>query len=278
MTTATKPKTIKPVRPSAGEKDWLRVQLQGLIKAMHESVLYWVKATWRKAGLATDGLMPPPELQFSFDGDVPGHEFHGNQWTGGGGESMHAMSPLDNIYKERGERALPKIQKAVDAEVKAQGYPSAKVKVVGSISDDGVRSSFGGRVIGICTLTTGKIQVSAEMCAGKSAQYVRGVVAHEIGHAVFEKEYQKHLFRGNSVLDRVSWVTLKKEDGVSDYSRATWKDQGKKIVSEKCAVHETFAEIHKIRSIYGKTAYEQTVKPAWREVYEQTMKTTKVLK
>ena len=62
---ATKPKTIKPVRPSAGEKDWLRAQLQGLIKAMHESVVYWVKATWRKAGLAQDDFpFPPPEMMF----------------------------------------------------------------------------------------------------------------------------------------------------------------------------------------------------------------------
>jgi len=50
----SKPIKLAPVRPSAAEAAWYRSQLLGLIDAMHKSVLYWVQASWRKAGLAMD--------------------------------------------------------------------------------------------------------------------------------------------------------------------------------------------------------------------------------
>lgn len=61
----TKSVRLQPVRPSAAEKDWYCGQLQALITAMHESVMYWVKIAWKKAGLAHDGFpLPPPDMIF----------------------------------------------------------------------------------------------------------------------------------------------------------------------------------------------------------------------
>lgn len=49
------PTILKPVRPNAGVQAWYRRRMDAAIKEMQDSLLYWLKANYRSAGLA-DGL------------------------------------------------------------------------------------------------------------------------------------------------------------------------------------------------------------------------------
>ncbi len=103
-----KPKLIKPVRASAAQEAWLRKQMQSMLKAMHDSVMYWVKASWRKTGLPeTDAdmakdRMPARELQEAIDKLM-------EQWQGKFIDMSHKISKgfadktlrhTDNAFKQ----------------------------------------------------------------------------------------------------------------------------------------------------------------------------------
>lgn len=45
---------VSPVRASAAEAAWLRNQLQNMVYAMHNSVMFWVRAGWRDSGMLMD--------------------------------------------------------------------------------------------------------------------------------------------------------------------------------------------------------------------------------
>lgn len=47
-------KTLRPTRPNAGIRAWYQKQLDEAIAEMHASILYWLKAEYRKAGIAQD--------------------------------------------------------------------------------------------------------------------------------------------------------------------------------------------------------------------------------
>ena len=61
---ASGPKAIllRPVHPSAAERDWLRSQIEGMVDAMHQSVMFWVNVAWRKGRLAEDIVFTQGEL------------------------------------------------------------------------------------------------------------------------------------------------------------------------------------------------------------------------
>ena len=56
------PIRVAPVRPSAAVKDWYHTQLAGLVDAMHQSVMFWVRAAWRRGGLAEDVIFTQGDL------------------------------------------------------------------------------------------------------------------------------------------------------------------------------------------------------------------------
>ncbi|KPA87299.1 phage putative head morphogenesis protein, SPP1 gp7 family [Pseudomonas asplenii] len=49
------PTILRPVRPNAGTQAWYRKRLDAAIKEMQDSLVFWLKANYRAAGLA-DGL------------------------------------------------------------------------------------------------------------------------------------------------------------------------------------------------------------------------------
>lgn len=48
------PRTIRRTIPNAGTRAWYQRQLDDAIKEMHDSVVYWLKASYRKTGIAED--------------------------------------------------------------------------------------------------------------------------------------------------------------------------------------------------------------------------------
>jgi hypothetical protein len=56
-------------------------------------------------------------LDASFKGDLPGHEFHGNQWTEGGGGGGDSGSSVGRSRIDRGEGDFRHYAENDDAEV-----------------------------------------------------------------------------------------------------------------------------------------------------------------
>lgn len=57
MTSLTpQPKTLNPVWPNAGIRDWYHARLEDEVDMMTRSFEYWLKAEYRKTGLASDAL------------------------------------------------------------------------------------------------------------------------------------------------------------------------------------------------------------------------------
>jgi len=49
-----RPRTIRPVRPNAGIQAWYEKQLDRAVNEMHNSIMYWLQAEYRKTGIGQD--------------------------------------------------------------------------------------------------------------------------------------------------------------------------------------------------------------------------------
>lgn len=141
---------------------------------------------------------------------------------------------------------------------------------------------------------------------------VGGVVAHEIGHQRFQTvlnasqheretlmkdplEHPKGIIKPDGTLREglglekkyplfaalqpfqdARWNELRTKDGVSDYSKAWWKDFEAGKASTTQAMHETFAEITRLEA--QGTKLTGTVSPVWRGYYKAVNKAFKELK
>jgi hypothetical protein len=101
-----KPIVLSPVRANAGVRAAYARKLVDLVTAMHKDLCQRVLKVYRELGQvaqdasegllgrvttpqgASDGLRAPQGPSLAFDGDVPGHEFHGNQWSEGSGGTV----------------------------------------------------------------------------------------------------------------------------------------------------------------------------------------------
>lgn len=92
-----KPILLRATRPNEGVRLAYQRQLEKLVTALQTSLVYWLSAEWRKLGL-------PTEKALAQDGDVEGHEFHGNQYTEG---ITAQQDKLDKVMvKSLTERAI----------------------------------------------------------------------------------------------------------------------------------------------------------------------------
>ncbi len=141
---------------------------------------------------------------------------------------------------------------------------------------------------------------------------IGGITAHEIGHQRFEavlnasqveretlmKDPMEHpkgiikpdgtlreglglekkypLFAALQPYQDARWEELKNKDGVTDYSKAWWKEFEAGKASSKQAMHETFAEITRLEA--QGTKLTGTVSPVWRGYYKAVNKAYKGLK
>lgn len=60
-----KDRVLRPIRPNAGIHDWYRDELDDAISEMQQSIMFWVKARYRSAGLPETAMdaTPASELQ-----------------------------------------------------------------------------------------------------------------------------------------------------------------------------------------------------------------------
>jgi len=148
---------------------------------------------------------------------------------------------------------------------------------------------------GNCQLETGVVTIYSRS-VGSSVENVERITNHELMHGTFEKVYDKYRRElGKITIDHIHMdgtlkaehfnefptygriqallenhgqfslgKALQKEDGITDYSRAYWKDYEEGKVSYHIAVHETLAEI---AAIHGTTGVIQGEK-VWRDLYK----------
>ena len=172
----------------------------------------------------------PGDENFIFDGeprfagDVEGHDFHGNQYTGGGGTNQ---SP----EIERITNHLKVIATKMD-------FPPEKLSVVPYTREFNVGGQ-GFREGGHFSPSTGEITLNANSVLGRSMADSETMLAHEVMHRDFhdvsqalELEAGPPSFVDTSDIKSADVIRdtlsehgnqLRDEDGVSAYSRAYWK-------------------------------------------------------
>ena len=195
-------------------------------------------------------------LSITVDGDFVGHEFHGNQHMDGNGVRS----------KENNQRNHARVQQIVMAEVQRQGFPGVKVSVVMGPKEQSVNGK-NFEVAGDYDFNTGQLRIYADNLHDTNRTQIRGVVSHEVGHAIFAKAEFTH--------SKDLMAKLQKDDGVTPYSRDYWKGLKDKSNSKDLALHETFAEIHMLHST-DRARYDKSVKPLWKALYRDVMSRSKV--
>lgn len=198
-----------------------------------------------------------------------GHEFHGNQYTDG-------VSGVEHV-RER-----------IDALAQKMGFPSDRIEI------RDVQRSFmvGGQLFregGHYSPVTGRIVISNKSMTDSE---VDSLVAHEITHDAFYKVYgEKGENYTNDVPEQRDFRAFLKEhegqlnsqDGVTDYSKAYWKDwyevsdlrltsptvvEAARETRERrhvSAFNETLAEISALKE----SGDDRRISPNWRVLHEK---------
>jgi 2'-5' RNA ligase len=168
-------------------------------------------------------------------GDKEGHEFHGNQWDG------HSGTPgvLDEMIRREDERKIKMtawVREQANLVAAKMHFDPKRIDVV----NQPPRTFYiGGRQYdesGHYRPSTGQIQINASQLSTAPGM-AESLIAHEITHDAFNEAFIKWGEDGASskknppddVKNFDAFVTshadqLTKEDGVSDYSRAYWKN------------------------------------------------------
>jgi hypothetical protein len=100
------------------------------------------------------------------------------------------------------------------------------------------------------------------------------------GHGL-EKKYP--IYAATQPFDGLAaWEKLRKEDGVTDYSRSWWAEFEAGKATAHTAMHETFAEISKLDYVNNKKDKPDSldlmgVKPTWRKLYRAYTKAYKAI-
>lgn len=176
-------------------------------------------------------------------GEDVGHPFHGNQWTDG----SFGMKLTDSLPKEalselgaQGEYAVAARVQGLRAAATRMGFPPEKVKI--ELYDR--RFSRGGQEFkegGHYNPRSGEITLEAKMLTRIDQADAEGILAHEVAHDDWHLTHEAidgGIISGElgvepddvpSVVQAQDILSehgeqLAKEDGVSGYSRAYWKE------------------------------------------------------
>ncbi len=191
--------------------------------------------------------------------------------------------------------------------VKKWGYSKDIVEVLNTY---GKKFTAGGETwesLAQCNLNNGKIDIYAKSLLYKSKEVIRSIVAHEIMHGMFSRVMDRYVNQEDnkkiddkmlakgakfkvgpnaySTFDRLKKIVntpdavFEKDDGVSEYSKAYWKDYKKGKTTLHMAIHETLAEIashhEKTGKIIGSPLYQEFYKTIRDEYKVLTGKKTK---
>lgn len=222
-------------------------------------------------------------------GDLPGHEFHGNQWTGG----------LSGGAEESGEGATGETdntQRMGIAESTAQelGISPDLVEYGG----DGYAFTVGDDhfiAAGQFDPSTGKITLY-KGALNASEDELRGIVSHEVQHSKFNEVMSKYRDEETSIVHDPQGIDkiypsgrlrdeyqgefpvyaklqpyifgkytgeLEQKDGITNYSKSYWKAYAEHKVRFETAVNETLAEVAHQKALGIKTG----IPNVWRRMY-----------
>lgn len=222
-----------------------------------------------------------------------------NQYTyaGGSGKMNSPAGEKKAKEKEASAKRVALVTSAVEQEAVRQGLKGA-VKI-STKTDKFTLNGEEFESAGQFDKSNGRITIFPKaFAAGRSdaelADRVKQVVAHEVGHKIFEKAYTDAMFSNKGGfaehMDR-NMKVLAAKDGVTQYSREHWqaynahiakhgannpKEQIFKNILERRALHETFAEVHALATHTSKGSFEKQVSPEWKAVYRDIMAKSKL--
>jgi len=242
-------------------------------------------------------------------GDLPGHEFRGNQHTGGidatQWEDYGDSPPTD------GERGVAIVANDVAKEL---GFPPEHIHFSSVVKTFDVGGTTYTQA-GLAYLETGQVWIFNKAVEGVAE--AERITAHEIGHIQYET-VTKSLnaertavindptsygnMRGDGTLKEGSvtaskypvynslaavverpdaYNQLRKDDGVTQYSRSWWKAYEEGTATIHQAMHETYAEINALAYAHkagrAGTLASQGVKSSWSKLYRAYQKESKRL-
>lgn len=178
-------------------------------------------------------------------------------------------------------------------------YDAAKITVQRKLVSFDAGGNISGLAAGMCKLTkdssgqSGHITITAPALAMMTKKHAEGVIAHEIMHgkyqAYLEAHYPKELrimsdrsvvdnlhahVRDPEVMQAVDDYTrfkphsdifdeLEATDGVSKYSKQYWKGYKAGNIHASVAIHETLAEMERLRRTTGRLSGSSV----WRGLY-----------
>jgi len=187
--------------------------------------------------------------------------------TGEGGGVDPSCSPNEPSSLVYGVKALARM-------LKEEWHYHGEVEVLDAVGEEFERGGLRWRKGGECFLANGQITMYGQS-AGTEVGDVERLLAHEFMHGTYEKVYQGYLEEQRVIaslpdpssvirmsgelrpefakeyptynkmwkFEEANSHRLKEEDGVTEYSKAYWKDFEQGKVSFHIAVHETLAEI-----------------------------------
>ena len=198
-----------------------------------------------------------------------------NQYTGGTGKgNMRAGNT--HVHKEKEDVNVTKAMKVAQVEAARQGLAGHVkfVNTLGTFDVGGQRFDTAGKY----TSMTGNITLAKDVITGINEVKLQGVVAHECGHDIYNSAWNNSTYEETRILNNGT-PQLIKDDGVSEYSKAYWREHAEGGIHSALAMNETFAEIHKAVSMttrsggtvqQGLTRWK--IAPSWQKLYKDVLK------
>jgi hypothetical protein len=176
------------------------------------------------------------------------------------------------------------------------GY-KGHISIVGNEGPEFERGGVKWREGGNCNLVDGKIVIHAKSVG--TVEDVKRLAAHEIMHGAYQEVYRQyskeksdfiresksHVLTDDVKEKNPTWTRLRKfrdeisedqwekDDGVTEYSKAYWKDYSEGKASFHIAMHETMAEIAGQHQLTGQIVGS----PLFQEYYKKVRDEYKVI-
>jgi hypothetical protein len=224
-------------------------------------------------------------LDMSFKGDLPGHEFHGNQYTEGGGSGGEVS---DSDGGSGGDTVLR--MGIAESTARESGIDPSRIEYGGdgysfSVGDDNFIAA------GQFDPSTGKITLYRSALRDEAT--IKDVTAHESQHAKYNDVMNEYHTEVRAILNdsrntiepsgkvRVEYrgefqtysaiqpyiegraKELIKKDGITPYSSSYWKAYKDGKVHFDVAVNETLAEVASQKS----RGINVGIPTVWRQMY-----------